>query len=158
MEKRVREISQAVQEEIKKLYDTLEPANLTSRQFREAVISYARNPETALHGHFEWDAERAQEAYLDLQAADLIRRVKFKIIVDDRPTTIIARYFVNVPDDTGQRVYRPESVVRQDPNLRSRALQEMEADWTRLRNKWQLYSEFWDLVEEEVRKQEENTA
>lgn len=48
------------------------------------VIDEARDPDSVLHSHFEWDDTKAAEAYRMDQARTLIRSVRFEVIYEDR--------------------------------------------------------------------------
>lgn len=57
-----------------------------------AIVDDARNPLSPLHDQFEWDDERAGDAYRLAQAGALVRRIRLTIIRSDdgasRPITI----------------------------------------------------------------------
>lgn len=65
-----------------------------------AVLAEAAAEDSPLHAVFEWDNDKAGEAYRLHQAATLIRRCK--IIVETAPETYTrVRAFTNVPEAEG---------------------------------------------------------
>lgn len=70
--------------------------------FPEDVVRAARDPESPLHGFFEWDDSAAAEAWRIVQAQGLIRRVKVKV-EQVRGAPVVVRAFVNVArEDAGE--------------------------------------------------------
>lgn len=59
----------------------------------EEVLSFAQNPDTALHGHFEWDDTKASHAYR-LQQARQIIRVFFTVLDDGAGRDVPMRIYV----------------------------------------------------------------
>lgn len=60
----------------------------------ESVVRDARNPKSPLHGEFEWNDNKASEAYRLLQARRLIRvRVEYQLVTH----TIRASAFIRDP-------------------------------------------------------------
>lgn len=74
------------------------------------VFEAARSENNILHGEFEWDGDRAVEALGLQRAAELIRTVRIKIVVDSRK--IVAPYYVNNPRDDKTGEYLPVATVR----------------------------------------------
>jgi len=62
----------------------------------EAVVEYAKNPDTALHNHFEWDDTEAARQYRLVQARHVVR-VVLKAFSVQPP--IVTRIFVSLPED-----------------------------------------------------------
>jgi hypothetical protein len=56
------------------------------------VIAAARNPNSAMHGQFEWDNSEAAEAYRLQQARALIRRVKVNVVRSDQEVVHIPSF------------------------------------------------------------------
>lgn len=88
-----------------------------------AVVEEARNPDSPLHGQFEWDDSIAGHEYRIWQARSLLARVKVRIIDVGR-----SRAFVNVrvrsSNGTERRGYLPIERVATDPDLYSQAIED----------------------------------
>lgn len=59
------------------------------------VVAFARNPETALHAHFEWDDSKAAELARLAQARAVIRLCVTIVSEEVKPT----RAYVSLPSD-----------------------------------------------------------
>jgi hypothetical protein len=90
------------------------------------VVAFARNPKTALHGRFEWDNDKAGDAYRLYQAREIIR-VQVTV-TDNNPIPI--RAYVSLRDDRKQEDggYRTMSDVMRTKNLREALLREAYND------------------------------
>lgn len=106
------------------------------------VVAFAKNPETALHGVFEWDDGEAAQKYREVQAARYIRAVA-RII--ERPGTkpVRVRAFVSLPEEQG---YRDINGVLEDPESRDallrQALRELAAFRAKYKNLQELAAIF----------------
>lgn len=69
----------------------------------ELVVKAAQSKRSPLHAEFQWDDGEAARAYRLVQAAWLIRTVKIRVIVDERPAE--ARAFVRVVKATAPESY-----------------------------------------------------
>lgn len=78
------------------------------------VVDFARDPETSLHGQFEWDNTIASNRYRLEQARHCIRRVNITVERVSEPVkTVTIRAFSHVPSD-GVGVYRPTTLIIRD--------------------------------------------
>ena len=112
------------------------------------VVDEARDPSHPLHHRFEWDDSVAGESWRREQARKLIREVEITYTnKDNEPTRV--RAFYAVPDGSGLD-YKSLEELRDDPISKELVLREMKRDWQDLRDRYREYSEFWQLVEEEV--------
>lgn len=71
-------------EEISRRHNSLRPA---------AVLEDAKSPDSPLHRYFEWDNERAAEAYRLAQAATLIKAV---VVIGENDNETPIQAFVNI--------------------------------------------------------------
>jgi len=69
------------------------------------VVDAARNPDSPLHGYFEWDDSAAAEAYRLSQAETLIRRFKIVVTVENVPVRCRRYASIPVAGDTQGRTY-----------------------------------------------------
>lgn len=116
------------------------------------VVQEARMPNHPLHQRFEWDDEKAGDAYRRHQAAELIRSVKvvYKQGPDGEDRKI--RAFSTLPTIVG---YRPtEEVVKSDFG-RQLLLRELERDIKTLQRKYGHLAEFADMVRGVIRPEDE---
>lgn len=96
------------------------------------VVAFARNPQTALHGEFEWDDTRAAAQYRLEQARWIIRCVVRIVTEDSAPV----RVYASLQNDRSVGdSYRNIHDILNDPNLREQLLAQAlrEADSWRLR-------------------------
>ncbi len=87
-----------------------------------AVVEAARDEDSPLHKHFDWDDNAAAEKYREWQARALIQ--KCKITIEHRPDTIV-RAYVSVPSDRKEGGYRAVQDVLDDADLKESLLKEM---------------------------------
>lgn len=76
-----------------------------------AVVAAARDPASALHKYFEWDADIAHERYLVQQARMLLTRVTV-ILPNDAGREYRVRAYVSLRGDRGDGGYRSLQQVR----------------------------------------------
>lgn len=89
----------------------------------DAVLSEAKDENSPLHAHFEWDDSVAAEAHRRYQARVLIQRCKITI-VESEPTTI--RAFVSLQSDReAGGGYRMTTKVMDDAALREELLHDI---------------------------------
>lgn len=117
------------------------------------VVDEARDESSPLHSHFEWDVEKNAEAYLLVQARDLIRSAKVRIeerevrqFVHIRPTLVEASSEESRP--TGH--YRSLDDLAHDTSARETFLAQMESEWRSFRRRWRDYG---DALNELVRRE-----
>lgn len=114
------------------------------------VVDEARDPDHPLHGRFEWDDDRAAEAWRREQAHDLIRSVKvvYRPATDAEPELAV-RAFHAVRADQGH-IYEPAGKVQSDPFLRELVLRDMEREWRALYDRYKSFETFLSLVRQTV--------
>jgi hypothetical protein len=116
----------------------------------DLVLAEARVPSHPLHERFEWDDTVAAERWRLEQAHELIRsvRVVYQEGADGKPPKDV-RAWQAVRDERGH-VYEPADRVATDPLLRKMVLADMERDWRTLKQRYENFQEFWQLLREEV--------
>lgn len=114
----------------------------------QIVVDAAREEDSPLHPHFEWDYELAAERWLIEQARDLIRKARVKIIREDGQTVRVRAYLALTTEDK-RPIYVKTEVIGQDEAMRAQVLQQMERDWKALRRKYDQYEEFWTLIDQQ---------
>lgn len=87
-----------------------------------AIVEAAKDEDSPLHKHFDWDDTHAAEKYREWQARALVQ--KCKITVEHRPDTIV-RAYVSVPSDRKEGGYRSVQDVINDADLKESLLKEM---------------------------------
>ena len=121
-----------------------------------AVVEFARNKATALHGRFEWDDGEAAERYRIWQARMVIRMELTVIPGDTRERSV--RAFVSLLDDRRAETdngYRCMLEVLTDSDLREQLLDEAKKEMLYFRRKYSQLSELSKVFEamEEVHSQ-----
>ena len=86
-------IIEAIKEELQSLVvdGTLDP---------ERVVEAAKNPNSSMHGQFDWDDTVAAHEYRLSQARALIKRVKVNVIRTDNEVVRVATY-IRSPSGSG---------------------------------------------------------
>lgn len=115
------------------------------------VVEAARPADHPLHHRFEWDDAVAGPKFREVQASELIRRVKVKFREQDgRKPEGWVREFHAVRDEDGEHVYQPLDVVLSDPLTTRMVMRQMEHEWKALRRKYQDFEEFWRMIAEDA--------
>ena len=123
------------------------------RLIAEDVVDAARDPDSPLHDHFEWDDEKAGDAFRLIQAGMLIRRIKVHVMRDDgdgAAKMMTVRSLVSLPEARANRAgYESIDTVlgdkRKREELLAQALKDMEALQRRYDNLTEL-SEVWGAM------------
>lgn len=112
------------------------------------VVDEARDPESPLHGYFEWDDGRGGEAYRTIQARHLIQSVTIVYREESaRSGERRVRAFHAVTDPaTGASRFEPAEKVAEDPLLRQMVLTNMEREWRAFKSRYGHMAEFVALV------------
>ena len=108
----------------------------------EAVVEYARNPETALHSWFEWDDSKAAEKYRLHQA-----RMRLRLVLTMHPKAEIKfRAVVSLKEDrySGQG-YRLTLDVMSESERREQILLEALAEFRAVEEKYRQYQELAEI-------------
>lgn len=108
------------------------------------VVDTARPDDHPLHPRFEWNDALAGEAFRRQQAHELIQSVKIVHVRDDKePLTV--RAFHAVRDEEGF-AFRSTDDILSDPLLTQMVLSDMKREWQTLRQRYQHFTEFRELV------------
>jgi len=88
------------------------------------VLIEAQNPQSILHKHFQWDNDKAAEAYRKHQARQLIQKC---VVTIDKAPDVTIRAFVSLSTDQySNGGYRMTSTVLSDDNLKGQLLHDMQ--------------------------------
>src|SRR3990172_4242220 len=110
--------------------------------FPEAIVAYARDPETALHSCFEWNDTAAAEAYRLVQAKYLIRMTVTTIEGSNEPT----RMYVSLSSDRkDDGVYRLVTDVLSDDRKREELLADALAELSAFKRKYNVLKELENI-------------
>lgn len=112
----------------------------------QVVVDSARNPESPLHDHFEWDETEAARQWRLLQARNLIRVVvKYERLSNGQP--LPCRVFVSLTPDreSDGGGYRVTSAVMSDEALRLQLLADARQEMVTFRAKYARLSELVDV-------------
>ena len=115
------------------------------------VVEAARPSDHPLHHRFEWDDSVAGPKFREVQAAELIRKVKVKFREESgRKPEGWVRAFHAVRDEGGEHVYQSLDEVLADPLQTRMVIRQMEHEWKTLKRKYQDFEEFWKMVSEDA--------
>jgi hypothetical protein len=104
-----------------KIEDALRELERENRLLPADVVEKARDPDSPLHSHFEWDNTAAAEKYRLVQARTLIRTVKLMVTVHDVPVSV--SYYVRDPEaDAQQAGYRSVVSLRSEEDAARNAV------------------------------------
>jgi len=112
------------------------------------VVDDARNPNSPLHSHFEWDDSRAAEQHRLKQARGLIKAV-VAVYRDDSPEESIVKRvsaFVHI-DEPGTPHYRSTDHAMSMEVTRDRVLRSAWKEFQRFRKRYEDLEEFASLFE-----------
>jgi hypothetical protein len=114
----------------------------------KAVVDYARNPETAMHGHFTWDDSKAGHEHRLWQARQLIAMV---VTIEPITKQTIPMY-VSLRADRAQAGggYRATVEVLEMEDSRKRLLGEVLADLRTIRNRYAMLKRVAEIVDHAV--------
>ena len=111
----------------------------------EDVVKDARNPNSPLHSHFEWDDTRAAEQHRLNQARNLIRSVVAIYTSDKKPAQRV-RAFVHVPEK-GAPHYRSTDHAMSQTKTRNMVLRRAWRELKAWRDRYRELKEFSALIE-----------
>lgn len=110
----------------------------------EDVLEEARDPQSILHKHFQWDDDKAAEAYRKQQARQLIQKVTVTI---EKAPDVHIRAFVSLSTDQYEKGgYRMTANVLSDDNLKAQLLHDMQLALV----KWKKQINLLDSETEEI--------
>lgn len=101
----------------------------------EAVVRYASDPDTALHGEFEWDDSKAGHQHRLWQARQVLR-VYIKVVDTGDGKEVPVRMFYNIVDEETSRGYMPIEDVLSDEDRR------LELISGQLERLWNIYKSY----------------
>lgn len=108
------------------------------------VLEEARDPQSILHKHFQWDDDKAAEAYRKQQARQLIQKVTVTI---EKAPDVHIRAFVSLSTDQYEKGgYRMTANVLSDDNLKAQLLHDMQLALV----KWKKQINLLDSETEEI--------
>lgn len=108
------------------------------------VLAEAQNPTSVLHKHFQWDNDKAADAYRKHQARQLIQKVTVTI---DKAPDIHVRAFVSLSTDQYEGGgYRMTANVLSDEHLKGQLLHDMQLALA----KWKKQITLLDTETEEI--------
>ena len=138
-----------INKEIKTELSAIAARSKDGRLHWEHVVERARNKASVLHGYFDWNRERAMEAYLRQQAEALIAGYYVSV---SHPTTgekIRTRAFVSLSTDRQSGGgYRAIVDVLSDAQLKARLLADALADMATFRQRYKQLAELAGLFRE----------
>lgn len=113
------------------------------------VVEEARDPESPLHGRFEWDDGEAAEQYRQIQARRLIRLVRVTYSEGDEggPSRSVRGFHAVVQPESGRHSYEPLAELKKDSVQMKILLQQMRREWLAMRRRYEHMHEFWELIE-----------
>lgn len=105
------------------------------------IVAYARNPKTALHTRFEWDATKAAHQYRLEQARHIVR-VYVTIIETPDGKRIAERIYASVESERQHgNSYRLTTEILSDDEAREELLSQARRDMQSFRLKYRRLSE-----------------
>jgi hypothetical protein len=121
----------------------------------EAVLNAARDKSSPLHRYFDWSDKSAAAAYRMVQAEQLVRRVRVKVITSEDTPPVQVRAYVSRRElpaeevgDTVPGSYLAIEDVAGESDSQAALMQSIERDVLRLRNKYSNVREFALIVRE----------
>ncbi len=117
----------------------------------QAVVEYAKNPETALHSHFTWDDSTAAQAYRIWQARQIISVTV--TILETKNGAMNIKAFVSLKPDRQNPGggYRVLAVVMGDEGQRRQLLSDALAELQVFQQKYQSLTELSAIMDEIAR-------
>lgn len=121
-----------------------------------AVVEEARNPDSPLHPYFEWDEEKASEAFLLMQAEGLIRRYRITVVRQEPLTkkvkVLVSRGTVSRRSiRSSEGSYETIEDVLGDPARRAEMLDNALGELEGIKRKYEVLEELaivWQAVDE----------
>lgn len=110
----------------------------------EAVVDAAREKRHVLHRHFEWDDQKAAEAFRLDQARNIVRSIH---VENDETESGLARAYLSI-QDRGGRSYRSISDVLASADLQSKVLASAETDLLAFERRYRSLTDVCAIVRE----------
>ncbi len=105
----------------------------------EAVVERARSANSALHSYFEWDDDKAADAYRLQQARNVIRAVVRFLPAANGPRPVRAYVSLSTDRTIPGGGYRAVTEVLDDEALAARATDQLLVEMARLQSKFGAY-------------------
>ena len=102
------------------------------------VVEAARPSSSPLHKHFEWDVTKNAQAYLEVQARQMIRSVNVTKIVHDTEPYLVRAYHAPRKAD---RPYEYVAIEDLKPTQVRDVLDQMRRDVASLRHKYRAHAQ-----------------
>jgi hypothetical protein len=83
----------------------------------EEVVEDARDPDSPLHGYFEWDESKAARQAWTMTARVIIRSVRYDVVTEETVFRNVPELVRDVRVPSGTQGYVATSVVRSDEEL-----------------------------------------
>jgi hypothetical protein len=134
------EDAEAIGEELEKLGPSLTP---------ELVVEVAREPDSALHPHFEWDNKAAADLYREDQARYILRHVNVVISTPDGGEHEVRAFHhvqITIGGNENQDVYAPLDIVLASAELRTQVLERAKRELESWRRRYREYSDVFATV------------
>jgi hypothetical protein len=112
------------------------------------VVEEARDPESPLHRHFNWDDTEAAQSYRLIQAGVLIRRIKVMVAPRDGGVPVRVRALVSLESDRGHDGYRSVEAVLGNTDLTRSMVATALGEFAALRRKYRDLAELSPLFGE----------
>ncbi len=136
-------MNDAIRDHLRTLYDT------HGRLTPDLVVRAARPKTHPLHSHFEWNNAKAGKDWRRVQAAQMIRTVKVTRNSETSQASRMPREWHCVRDESGHH-YEPIDRILSDDFMGQLVLRDMERDWTQLKERYETFQEFWELVKRDA--------
>lgn len=108
----------------------------------EAVVAFARNPETALHSQFEWNDSAAAEQYRIEQARTLLRVIVHEVPGSGQRVPV----FVSLQSDRTEGGYRRTVDVLSDADMKRQLMDQLKREARAWAKRAADFAEFADAV------------
>jgi len=114
------------------------------------VVEDARPRSSPLHEQFSWDVKANSEAYLLIQAGNLVRSVGIKII-DNTGAPATMRYYWPTRDTaTPATTYEPIDEIAEDPRKTELLLAELDRAWRAFRRRYEHVAGFAERISRDL--------
>ncbi|WP_100813924.1 hypothetical protein [Microbacterium lacus] len=113
------------------------------------VVEAARDDESPLHSRFEWDDTVAGARYREVQASELIRKVKITYAAPDG-TNRDVRAFLALRETETTSAYVPTEEALSDPFTEKLLLQQFEREWKAFRSRYEHLRDFAATIARDI--------
>lgn len=121
------------------------------------VVEAARDPNSVLHGEFQWDNDEAADSYRLAQAGALIRRVKFTLIRENHETKTVevrtTRAFQSRESMRGEGGYEAIDEIMSDAEKREELMDQVLRELVAYRKRYAdilTLSNVWVAIDDAV--------